>query len=87
MMPGPAAAIAALLPTKRPAPMIPPMEIMAMCRVFSDRLSCSFTIYTLYLANAGAAAPLPRRPAPTPAHRMDVVSSPALRSYTSLPPK
>src|SRR5689334_15167387 len=52
MMMGPAALIAALLPTKRPAPMIPPMEIIVMCRGLSDRLSCSFT-YDLLLMDGG----------------------------------
>jgi hypothetical protein len=39
MMPGPAAAIAALLPTKSPAPMIPPIEIIVTWRERRLRLS------------------------------------------------
>jgi hypothetical protein len=37
---GPAAMMAVLLPTKRPAPMMPPIEIIAKCRLCSERLSC-----------------------------------------------
>src|SRR5215475_14086126 len=39
MTAGPAALMATLLPTKRPAPMMPPMVIMATWRGRSDRLN------------------------------------------------
>src|SRR5580698_5789124 len=36
---GPPAMMAVLLPTNKPAPMMPPMEIMVRCRPFNERLS------------------------------------------------
>ena len=39
MTAGPVALMATLLPTKSPAPMMPPMVIIATCRGRSERLS------------------------------------------------
>jgi hypothetical protein len=36
---GPPARMEVLLPTNKPAPMMPPMEIMARCRARSDWLN------------------------------------------------
>src|ERR1035438_4526672 len=37
--------MATLLPTNRPAPMMPPIEIIAICLGRSDRLSCCDNLY------------------------------------------
>jgi hypothetical protein len=39
---GPPAMMEVLLPTNKPAPMMPPIEIMVRCRPLSERLSWVF---------------------------------------------
>src|SRR5512137_880600 len=51
---GPAAAMAALLPTNRPAPMMPPIVIIDTCRGRRDRLrECSSAVAVAALSFMG----------------------------------